>query len=411
MNAATATLLRRRAASDVRHPTSHPTTDIPGPLNVFVVTNDFPPRIGGINYYVDQMMRRFPPGSVTVFSSRYAGWEEFDREYPHDVIRLETEMMLPSPAVRRRLHLELRARKPDVVVFGATWPLGHMGPAITRKLGIPYAGFTHGLELTGTLVPGLLRHIGRDAALLTAVSEWAKQALERSFGWEGRMELLPSGIDTDRFRPDVSDAAIRERHALGAAPVICCVSRLVARKGQDLLIRAMPAVARQVPDARLLIVGIGPYEQALRKLADATGVADRVVFAGKASYAELPAYFRAGNVFAMPCRRRWFGFDVEALGAVFLQGASVGRPVIAGNSGGAPEAVKHGETGLVVDPTRPEPLADAITSLLLDPARADAMGKAGAEWVHREWTWEKMAGRLQSLLERVVANRRAAPRA
>jgi phosphatidylinositol alpha-1,6-mannosyltransferase len=347
------------------------------------------------------MMRRFPPGSVTIFSSRYAGWEAFDREYPHEVIRLDTGMMLPSPAVRRRLHDELRARKPDVVAFGATWPLGHMGPAIRRKLDIPYIGFTHGLELTGTLVPGMLRHIGRDAALLTAVSNWAKKALERSFGWEGRMELLPSGIDTDQFRPDVDDAVVRDRHALGSAPVVCCVSRLVARKGQDMLIRALPAVARAIPDVRLLMVGIGPYEGALRKVAADSGVADRVVFAGAAPYAELPAYFRAGNVFAMPCRLRWFGFDVEALGAVFLQGAAVGRPVIAGDSGGAPEAVIPGETGLVVDPTRPEPLADAITSLLQDRARAEAMGKAGAAWVHNEWTWEKMANRLKGYLANI----------
>ena len=370
-------------------------------MHLFVVTNDFPPRIGGINYYVDQMMRRFPPGSVTIFSSRFHGWEEFDRDYPHDVIRLDTEMMLPTPAVRRRLHDELRARKPDVVAFGATWPLAHMGPAIRRKLGIPYIGFTHGLELTGTLVPGLLRHIGRDAALLTAVSIWAQKAQEKTFGWEGRMELLPSGIDTDDFRPDVSDAAVRERHALGDAPVICCVSRLVARKGQDMLIRALPAIAGAVPDVKLLIVGVGPYESTLRQLAASTGVQDRVVFAGAAPYRELPAYFRAGNVFAMPCRLRWFGFDVEALGAVFLQGAAVGRPVIAGDSGGAPEAIIPGQTGLVVDPHSPESIAAAITPLLLDPVRADAMGKAGAEWVHTEWTWEKLASRLQGFLGRI----------
>lgn len=371
-------------------------------MHVFVVTNDFPPRIGGINYYVDQMMRRFPPGTVTVFSSRYAGWEEFDRTYPHEVIRLDTEMMLPTPAVRRRLHAELRRLHPDIVVFGATWPLGHMGPGIRKKLGIPYLGFTHGLELTATLVPGLLRHIGRDASMLTAVSKWAQDALGPAFGWEGRMALLPSGIDTEAFRPDVSDAVVRERHALGSAPVVCCVSRLVARKGQDLLIRALPQVARSVPDVRLLIVGTGPYEPALRKLAAASGMADRIVFAGAAPYAELPAYFRAGDVFAMPCRLRWFGFDVEALGAVFLQGASVGRPVIAGDSGGAPEAVKHGETGLVVDPDRPEPLAEAIVSLLTDRARAEAMGRAGAEWVHAEWTWEAMAARLDTLLRDIL---------
>src|SRR5688572_12774391 len=237
--------------------------------------------------------------------------------------------------------------------------------------------------------------------MLTAASEWSKKKLEPAFGWEGRMPVLPSGIDTDRFHPGVSDAAVRERHALGSAPVICCVSRLVPRKGQDLLIKALPGIARRVPDVRLLIVGIGPYEASLRRLAAATGVADRVVFAGAAPYAELPNYFRAGDVFAMPCRLRWFGFDVEALGAVFLQGAAVGRPVIAGDSGGAPETVKPGDSGLVVDPTRPEPLAAAITSLLQDRARAEAMGKAGAEWVHRDWTWARMADRLKAMLNRI----------
>ena len=377
-------------------------------MNVFVVTNDFPPRIGGINYYVDQLMRRFPAGTVTIFSSRFAGWEAFDREYPHEVIRLDTEMMLPSPGVRRRLHDELRSRKPDVVVFGATWPLAHMGPAIRKKLDIPYLGFTHGLELTGALVPGLMRPIGRYASMLTAASQWSKKKLERAFGWEGRMPVLPSGIDTERFHPAVSDAAVRERHSLGDRPVICCVSRLVPRKGQDMLIRALPAIARQVPDVRLLIVGVGPYDASLRKLAVSTGVADRVVFAGAAPYEELAAYFRAGNVFAMPCRVRWFGFDIEALGAVFLQGAAVGRPVIAGATGGAPEAVIHGKTGLAVDPTRPEPLVEAITPLLLDRARAEAMGKAGAEWMHTEWTWEHMSNRLQDMLRGITSDQRPA---
>ncbi len=370
-------------------------------MHVFVVTNDFPPRIGGINYYVDQLMRRLPAGSVTIFTSRFAGWEEFDRGYPHEVIRLDTEMMLPTPGVRRRLHAELRQRKPDVVVFGATWPLGHLGPGITRRLGIPWLGFTHGLELTATLVPGLLRHIGRDAAMLTAVSEWARRALEGSFGWRGRMELLPSGIDAELFRPDVSDSEVRARYALGDAPVISCVSRLVARKGQDMLIRALPAIARAVPDVRLLIVGVGPYEGTLRSLAKSTGMSDRVVFTGAAPYAELAAHFRAGDVFAMPCRLRWFGFDVEALGAVFLQGAAVGRPVIAGATGGAPEAVREGITGHAVDPTRPEAIAGAIIPLLQDRDRAAVMGRAGAEWVHTEWTWERMAERLQALLQKI----------
>lgn len=367
-------------------------------MHVFVVTNDFPPRIGGINDYVDQIFRRFGLGRVTIFSSTYPGASEFDAKFPHEVIRLPTKMMLPTPGVRRELHGVLSSRKPDIVMFGATWPLGHMGPAIRRKLGIPYGGFTHGLEITGALVPGLLAPIGRDASLLTAATDWSRGKLERAFRWTGRMELLPSGIDVGAFHPGVSDQAVRERHALGTSPVICCVSRLVARKGQDMLIRALPAVAREIPRARLLIVGSGPYDATLRALARKEGVADRVVFTGAVSYPELPSYFRAGNVFAMPCRSRLMGLDIEALGAVFLQGAAVGRPVIAGASGGAPEAVKEGETGWVVDPESPAAIARSIIPLLADPVHAAAMGKRGAAWVHAEWSWDSMARRLEEML-------------
>ena len=354
--------------------------------------------MGGINYLVDQVMRRFPPGEVTIFSSTYRGAAEFDATYPHEVIRLPTEMMLPTPGVRRRVHAELRARKPDAVLFGAIWPLGHMGPGIKRKLGIPYAGMSQGLELTAARVPGLLGPIGRQAMFVTAGSAWTRHRLERAFDRVDDMPIMASGIDVTLFHPNVSDAGVRQRHALGTSPVICCVSRLVPRKGQDMLIRALPRVARQVADVRLLIVGIGPFDGALRKLARTMGVSDRVVFAGAAPYAELPAYFRAGDIFAMPCRARWLGLDVEALGAVFLQAAAVGRPVVVGRSGGAPEAVRDGETGLLVDPNSPDYIADALIGLLNDPARAAAMGAAGAQWTHREWTWDAQSARLRNLL-------------
>ncbi len=371
-------------------------------MRIAVVTNDFPPRIGGINDYVHQLVRRLPAGSVTVIASTYRGAAEFDRDYPQEVVRLNTEMMLPVPGVRQEVHALLRARRPDVVLFGALWPLGHMGPGIRTKLDIAYGGFSHGLELTGALVPGVLRHIGRHASLLTAVSDWARRKLEPAFGWTGRMPLLPSGIDTAHFHSGVSDQVVRERHALGDAPVVCCVSRLVARKGQDMLIRAWPAVRAAVPRARLLIVGDGPYAGTLHALARAQGVASDVMFTGAVPYAELPSYFRAGDVFAMPCRARWFGFDIEALGAVFLQAAGVGRPVVAGASGGAPEAVRPGETGLVVDPESPGAIARELVALLSDAERRERMGAAGAAWVHDAWSWDVMTTRLQMYLQQAL---------
>jgi phosphatidylinositol alpha-1,6-mannosyltransferase len=373
-------------------------------VQVFIVTNDFPPRIGGINDYVDRLARRFPAGSVTIFTSSYRGHREHDAGYPHEVIRLGTEMMLPTPGVARELHALLRSRRPDVVLFGALWPLGHLGPAIERRLGIPYGGFSHGLELTGAIVPGVLRHIGARALLLTAVSDWARRRLESAFGWRGRMSLLPSGVDVERFHPGVADAGVRAEHALGDDPVVCCVSRLVPRKGQDTLIRAFPEVRAAVPRARLLVVGDGPYREALRAQAGRLGLASAVVFTGAVPYAVLPSYTRAGDVFAMPCRSRWLGFDVEALGAVLLQGAAVGRPVIAGRSGGAPEAVRDGETGLVVDPTSARAVAAALVELLTDRPRAARFGSLGSQWIQREWTWDHMATRLRALLRDALAD-------
>lgn len=373
-------------------------------MKLFVITNDFPPRVGGINYFVDQLMRRLPADwSATIASSTYSGAEEFDRSYPHEVVRFSTEMLLPTPAVRRQMHSLIRERKPDLVLFGALWPLGHMGPGIRQKLGVPYGGFTHGLELTAALVPGLMRGIGRNASMLTAPSAWSRGKLEGALGWKGRMAVLPSGIDAEGFHPGVSDALVRERHVLGDDPVICCVSRLVARKGQDTLIRAMPLITSAVPNARLLIVGSGPYDGELKALAARTHVQNRVIFAGKVSYEELPLYFRAGNVFAMPCRSRWFGLDIEALGAVFLQGAAVGRAVIAGNTGGAPEAVKDGVTGLVVDPESVTKVAEACVKLLNDRGLAESMGAAGATWVHRDYTWEAIAQQMALLATKAVS--------
>jgi len=374
-------------------------------VRVLVVTNDFPPRVGGINYYIDQIVRRFPPGDVTVFASSWPEAEVFDAGFPQKVVRWSSRTMLPTSAVENRVVEVIGSEKPDVVLFGAAVPLGLMGPAIVKRTGVPYAAFTHGVEVACAIVPGgrtIMRRIGRGASLLTAVSDWTRKIIEPVAHCPAPMHLLPAGIDAETFRPDISDAEIRARHGLDGKPVVCCVSRLVARKGQDQIVRALPAIARKIPEVRFLIVGSGPYEATLRKLARKHAVEDRVIFTGQVSYDDLPLYFRAGDVFAMPCRSRFFGLEVEALGAVFTQASAVGRPCVGGDSGGAPEAVRDGETGLVVNSRSVAGIGRAIIALLEDPALAAKMGEAGAEWVHRELTWEAVAGNLAAMLAEVV---------
>jgi len=370
-------------------------------VKTLLVTNDFPPRVGGINHYTAELMRRFPQGEVTVFASSWPGAERFDSAYPHPVVRWETKSMYPTGAVRERV-LELVAEeRPDMVLFGAAAPLALMGRAIERRTGVPYAAFTHGVELWAGQVPvtrRLLAQVARKAALVTCVSHWAAGELRQMVGSGPRIELLPPGIDRDRYHPGVSDAAVRERHGLDDHPVICCVSRLTLRKGQDKVIRALPWILREIPEARFLVVGTGPDLERLQNLAARKKVADRVIFAGEVSGDVLPEYFRAGDVFAMPCRTRKLGLEVEAFGAVFLQASAVARPAIAGDSGGAPEAVVHGETGLVVDGNEVDEVAEAVLELLGEPEKAVKLGAAGADRVHRDLTWEALSARLRGLL-------------
>ena len=370
-------------------------------MKVLVVTNDFPPKVGGINYYVANLIRHFPPGEVTVFASDWPGAEVHDAEFPHPVVRWSSDSMYPTRRVVDRVEALVRQEDADILLFGAASPLALMGRPILRRTGIPWAAFMHGVEIWVAQVPvtrGLLSLTGRKAALLMGVSQWQVELTRRAIGEGPRIELVPPGIDAGRFHPAVSDEGVRDRHGLGDAPVICCVSRLTLRKGQDVVIRALPRIAEEVPDVRFLVVGAGPDYERLRGLARRKEVESRVVFAGEVSDQELPAYFRAGDVFAMPCRTRKLGLEAEAFGAVFLQASAVGRPCVAGDSGGAPEAVIDGETGLVVDGSDREAVAGAILSLLQDRERAEKMGRAGADMVRRELTWQALSSRLRGLL-------------
>jgi phosphatidylinositol alpha-1,6-mannosyltransferase len=336
-----------------------------------------------------------------VFASDWPGAEAFDSRFPHKVIRWPMRSMYPTGPVRERVEELVLEERPDIVLFGAAAPLALLGRAILRRTGVPFAAFTHGVEIWAGQVPGtraLLSSVGRHAALLTGPSQWTIDLLRSVIGPGPRLELLPPGVEAELFHPGASDEAVRERYGLDDGSVICCVSRLTLRKGQDKVIRALPWVLGEFPDTRFLVVGTGPDQERLRGLAARKRVSGQVVFAGEAPYEQLPSYFRAGDVFAMPCRTRKWGLEVEAFGAVFLQASAVGRPCVAGDSGGAPEAVLHGETGLVIDGNEVDEVAEAILHLLDDREGAAKMGAAGADRVHREFTWDALSTRLRGLL-------------
>jgi len=371
-------------------------------VRTLLVTNDFPPRHGGIQQFVHQLAVRQAPGSVVVYASTFPGAADFDAAQPFEVVRESTGMLLPTPAVARRAARLARAYDCDTVWFGAAAPLGLLAGGLRRRAGVRRAvGLTHGHEVGWAALPGargMLRRIARDVDVLTYLGEYTRVRLARALRDRTTLCRLAPGVDVAAFHPGVDGAPVRARHGLGDRPVVVCVSRLVPRKGQDALIRALPAVRRRVPDAALLLVGGGPYEAALRRLAAAAGVADHVVFAGAVPADELPAHYAAGDVFAMPCRTRRRGLDVEGLGIVYLEASAVGLPVVAGDSGGAPDAVRPGETGHVVNGRDVAALADRVGGLLADRQRARALGAAGRDWVQREWRWELQAARLAALL-------------
>jgi phosphatidyl-myo-inositol dimannoside synthase len=366
-----------------------------------VVTNDFPPRPGGIQAFVHSLAVRQPGGSVVVYAPAWKGAAAFDAAQPFPVVRHPGSLMLPVPSVLRRARDLARAEGCTTVWFGAAAPLALLAPALRRAGVERFVASTHGHEAGWAALPvarQLLRRIGRSVDVLTYLGEYTRARLLPAVGPRARLERLPPGVDTEVYSPDVDGTPLRRRYRLSDRPVVVCVSRLVPRKGQDTLIRALPAIRRRVPDAALLVVGGGPYLADLRRLAARTGVADHVVFTGSVPWEELPAHYAAGDVFAMPCRTRRGGLDVEGLGIVYLEASAVGRPVVAGRSGGAPDAVLEGETGHVVDGRSVDAVAEAVGGLLADPDRAAAMGARGRDWVRREWRWSVLAERLSTLL-------------
>jgi phosphatidyl-myo-inositol dimannoside synthase len=372
---------------------------------VLIVTNDFPPRRGGIQSFVHALAARLPEGSVCVYAPSWDGAAPFDSRQPFPVIRHRTSLMLPVPSVARRAARILRDYDCDTVLFGAAAPLGLLAPSLRRAGARRIVALTHGHEAGWAALPvarSLLHRIGEEVDTVTYLGEYFRERLGRALSPQAaaRMVRLAPGVDTAAFRPGAGGAAIRQRLGIGARqPVVVCVSRMVPRKGQDTLLRAWPLVRAAVGGSPLLLlVGDGPYRAELNRLQGRLGLQGSVLFSGPVPWEELPAYYDTGDVFAMPCRTRRAGLDVEGLGIVYLEASATGLPVVGGDSGGAPDAILEGETGYVVPGGDEQALAARLIELLNDPQDAAAMGDKGQAWVEREWRWELVAQRLTQIL-------------
>ncbi|HET9771679.1 MAG TPA: glycosyltransferase family 4 protein [Acidimicrobiia bacterium] len=422
-----------------------------------LVTNDFPPKVGGIQSYLWELWRRLPPGEVTVLTTPYPGADEFDRAQPFRVVRDRDRVLLPTPALARRIDALAAEVGAGVIFLDPALPLGALG---ARLRSAPYVAVLHGAEVT---VPGrlpgsraLLRRVLDGAAGVLAAGTYPAEEAARAAGRPLPGLVIPPGVDVDRFRPvddDAARAATRKRYGLPEdVPVVLGVSRLVPRKGFDVLIDAVARLSRHrfpapaasgsatgcgpetltavntapaqpvalaggpladSPGARpegqagpadgpggplhLAIAGRGRDRDRLARRAARAGLGDRFHLLGRVPDGDLAALYGSADVFAMCCRERWAGLEAEGFGIVFLEAAACGVPAVAGRSGGAWEAVEDGVTGFVVDPLDAGAVADALARLLADGSVRPTMGAAARTRAETAFAYDHLAARLEPL--------------
>jgi phosphatidyl-myo-inositol dimannoside synthase len=365
-----------------------------------LVTNDFPPKIGGIQSLLWEWWRRLPPESFAVYTTPYAGAEDFDAEQPFTVIRSPEPVLLPHPGMPRRVSRLAEEVDAGLIVLDPAVPIGLIGPS----LALPYDVVVHGAEVT---VPGrlpgsrqLLGNVLRRARHVVAAGAYPAAEAEHAAGQALHTTIVPPGVDTRRFVPldDAGRAAARQRFGLPVdVELVVGISRLVPRKGFDTAIRAVAELAPKRPDLLLAVAGAGRDEGRLRRLVAELDAPVR--FLGRVSNEDLPALYGCGDVFAMICRNRWGGLEQEGFGIVFLEAAACAVPQVAGESGGAEDAVVDGVTGVMVrHPDSVNETAAAIAGLLDDPAGRAQMGAAGRARAETEFSYDVLAARLGQAL-------------
>ncbi len=372
-----------------------------------LVTNDFPPKVGGIQNYLWELWRRLPPEEVVVHTTPYEGAAAFDAAQPFTVIRAREPWLLPGPHLARRVNRLAERHDVDLVVIDPALPAGLIGGRLDR----PYAVVVHGAEVA---IPGrlpgtrrLLRGVLDAAAGVIAAGGYPAFECERALGRPLPAFVIPPGVDMVRFRPPTTeerDQACRRLGLRPGAPTVVSVSRLVPRKGMDTLVRAAGLVADRRHNLQVVIAGAGRDRRRLARLA--TKVGAPVQLLGRLDDDEVAALYGCADVFAMLCRTRWWGLEQEGFGIVFLEAAAAGVPQVAGRSGGAHEAVVDGETGTVLDPATAPAAAEAIGALLDDGELRRRMGAAGRRRAKASFSYDVLAGQLRTAISEMARQSR-----
>ena len=374
---------------------------------ILLVTNDFGPRTGGIETFVIGLLERVSGHHVIVFTSSQGETSAYDQDWLDkfgvQVLRDKSKILLPSWRVTQNVKKIVTESEIDVVIFGAAAPLAFMSKSL-RKIGVKkIIALTHGHEVWWAKVFPFnlaIKRIGASVDHLTYLGEFTRKAISKTLSEKSRNKLvrIAPGIDTAHFIPRADGFEKRVELGLQDKKIIISVGRLVHRKGQDKLIEAMPTILSKIPNAHLLIVGEGPYKNHLDKLAKKFSLEESVTFVGRILYDKLPTYLSAADLFAMPSRSRFFGLEVEGLGIVYLEASACGIPVVAGNSGGAPDAVIEGVTGFCVDGTDVDQVASAVIEVCSNAERASHMGAAGRNWIVDQWRWDIWSKEFNALL-------------
>ena len=373
---------------------------------ILLVTNDLGPRSGGIETFIHGLLEKLDGSQIAILTSSQVGDTEFDKELnrKHGVIvyRDRAKVLLPTPRIIKSARTIMGKHQSTTIWFGAAAPLALMAPNLRRAGAKRIIALTHGHEVWWAKLPIFrlaMRRIGNSCDVLTYLGPYTKSAIIKSVGKKVSLVQIAPGISTELFKPGNKPEDLIAKYKIGDRPTLLCVGRLVHRKGQDRLIEAMPKIKAEIPGVILLLVGSGPRESHLRKLIKKFGLEDDVQLLGRITYDQLPKHFLLGDVFVSPSRSRLAGLEVEGLGIVYLEASASGLPVIAGNSGGAPDAVLEDKTGLVVDGTNVDEIAKACISLLANPKLAQEFGSAGRVWAVENWNWNYWGSRFAEVLE------------
>ena len=372
------------------------------------MTNDLGPRAGGIETFIHGIideLSKDPDNQLVIYTGHQDDAASFDADlksrYGIDVIRDRMSILLPTPRVNRAVAQVMRERSISTVWFGALAPLGWMSGHLRRSGAKRIISLTHGHEVWWSKIwpfSWIITAMTRKIDLITYLGDFTHNAMKPALSKSVKSARIAPGIDVDHFTPHPYPEDLAAHYGLEGKRTILCVGRLVQRKGQDRLIESMPRILKEIPNAVLLLVGVGNYEKKLRGLVEKLGLQEHVIFVGRITYDALPRYIQLAEIFAMPSRSRFFGLEVEGLGIVYLEASACGIPVLAGASGGAPDAVLEGETGRVVDGTDVDAISGTLLEMLNDPEALQAMGQRGREWAVEAWSWKIWGERFRELL-------------